>query len=106
MWWDGKCQRPACSAIFMRRRVPRLLCRYRSTRRIAMFRLVLAEARSPIQQRNIIEAHAHELLREWPDYLRLRQVPGIGPIHALTILAEAGGLSRVRASRQFLKFRG
>jgi transposase len=73
---------------------------------IAMFRLVLAEARSLIQQRNIIEAHAHELLREWPDYLRLRQVPGIGPIHALTILAEAGDLRRFRHHRQFLKFCG
>ena len=28
---------------------------------IAMFRLVLAEARSLVQQRNVIEAHAHEL---------------------------------------------
>ena len=73
---------------------------------IAMFRLVLAEARSLIQQRNLIEAHAHELLREQPDYLRLRQVPGIGPIHALTILAEAGDLRRFRHHRQFLKFCG
>jgi len=73
---------------------------------IAMFRLVLAEARSLIQQRNVIEAHAHELLRERPDYLRLRQVPGIGPIHALTILAEAGDLRRFRHHRQFLKFCG
>jgi transposase len=73
---------------------------------IAMFRLVLAEACSLIQQRNTIEAHAHELLREQPDYLRLRQVPGIGPIHALTILAEAGDLRRFRHHRQFLKFCG
>jgi transposase len=73
---------------------------------IAMFRLVLAEARSLVQQRNVIEAHAHELLRCHPDYLRLRQVPGIGPIHALTILAEAGDLRRFRHHRQFLKFCG
>jgi len=73
---------------------------------IAMFRLVLAEARSLIQQRNTIEAHAYELLREHPDYLLLRQVPGIGPIHALTILAEAGDLRRFRHHRQFLKFCG
>jgi transposase len=73
---------------------------------IAMFRLVLAEARGLIQQRNVIEAHAHELLRDDPDYLRLRQVPGIGPIHALTILAEAGDLRRFRHHRQFLKFCG
>jgi transposase len=73
---------------------------------IAMFRLVLAEARSLVQQRNVIEAHAHQLLCGHPDYLRLRQVPGIGPIHALTILAEAGDLRRFGHHRQFLKFCG
>jgi len=26
--------------------------------------------RSTLEQRNVIEARAHELLREWPDYLR------------------------------------
>jgi transposase len=45
----------------------------------------------------------HRLLTH---YLRLRQVPGIGPIHALTILAEAGDLRRFRHHRQFLKFCG
>lgn len=73
---------------------------------IAMFRLVLAEARGLIRQRNAIEVQADELLRTHPDYLRLRQVPGIGPIHALTILAEAGDLRRFRHHRQFLKFCG
>src|SRR5205085_5184811 len=73
---------------------------------IAMFRLVLAEARNLVQQRDVIEAHAHELLGDHPDYRRLRQVPGIGPIHALTILAEAGDLRRFRHHRQFLKFCG
>ena len=33
-------------------------------------------------------------------------MPGIGPIHALTILAEAGDLRRFRHHRQFLKFCG
>jgi transposase len=40
------------------------------------------------------------------DYQRLRQLPGIGPIHAMTILAEAGDLRRFRHHRQFLKFCG
>ena len=53
-----------------------------------------------------VEAHAYELLCGNPDYLRLRQVPGIGPIHALTILAEAGDLRRFGHHRQFLKFCG
>ena len=36
----------------------------------------------------------------------LRQIPGIGPINALTILAEAGDLRRFGHHRQFLKFCG
>jgi transposase len=73
---------------------------------IVMFRLVLAEARGLIRQRDAIEAQADELLRTHPDYSRLRQLPGIGPIHALTILAEAGDLRRFGHHRQFLKFCG
>ena len=73
---------------------------------IAMFRMVLAEARSLIRQRAAIEASARELLQHHPDYGRLCQIPGIGPIHALTILAEAGDLRRFGHHRQFLKFCG
>lgn len=73
---------------------------------IAMFRMVIAEARSLIAQRDAIEAMAHQLLGDQPDYRQLRQVPGIGPINALTILAEAGDLKRFRHHRQFLKFCG
>ncbi|MEL4486167.1 IS110 family transposase, partial [Shewanella algae] len=36
----------------------------------------------------------------------LRMIPGIGPINALTILAEAGDLRRFAHHRQFLKFCG
>ncbi len=73
---------------------------------VAMFRLVLAEARGLIRQRDAIERMADELLRDRPDYRRLRQIPGIGPINALTILAEAGDLQRFGHHRQFLKFCG
>jgi transposase len=73
---------------------------------ITMFRLILAQARSLIAQRAAIEAHAEALLRDHPDYRRLCTVPGIGPIHALTILAEAGDLRRFGHHRQFLKFCG
>ncbi|GEB38104.1 hypothetical protein GLI01_21390 [Gluconacetobacter liquefaciens] len=48
----------------------------------------------------------HDLLGDHSDFQRLQQVPGIGPIHALTILAEAGDLRRFRHHRQFLKFCG
>lgn len=54
---------------------------------IRMFRLVIAEARSLIRQRDEIEAMADQLLAGSQDYARLRQIPGIGPINALAILA-------------------
>lgn len=73
---------------------------------IAMFRMVLAEGRGLIAQRNAIEARAVEMLKTDPDYQLLCSVPGIGPINALTILAEAGDLRRFRHHRQFLKFCG
>ena len=73
---------------------------------IRMFRLVIAEARSLIRQRHEIEVLADELLGENHDYQLLRQIPGIGPINALTILAEAGDLRRFGHHRQFLKFCG
>jgi transposase len=73
---------------------------------ITMFRLVVAEGRSLIRQRDAIEHQAHTALADNPDYRRLRQIPGIGPIIAMTILAEAGDLRRFRHHRQFLKFCG
>jgi transposase len=73
---------------------------------VRMFRMVVAEARSLIRQRNEIETQADELLQHSQDYQLLRQIPGIGPINALTIIAEAGDLRRFRHHRQFLKFCG
>ena len=49
---------------------------------------------------------AKALLAERPDYLLLCTIPGIGPINALTILAETGDLRRFHHHRQFLKFCG
>lgn len=73
---------------------------------IMMFRLVLAEGRGLIAQRNEIEDRAVALLKDNPDYQLLTSIPGIGPINALTILAEAGDLRRFGHHRQFLKFCG
>lgn len=73
---------------------------------ISLFRLVLGEGRSLIAQRNQIEDRAVALLKDLPDYQLLISIPGIGPINALTILAEAGDLRRFRHHRQFLKFCG
>ena len=71
-----------------------------------MFRLVLGEGRGLIAQRNEIENRAVELLKTNDDYQLLTSIPGIGPINALTILAEAGDLRRFQHHRQFLKFCG
>lgn len=71
-----------------------------------MFRLVLAEGRSLVRQRDMIEARAVDLLSDHPDYQLLTTIPGIGPINAMTALAEAGNLRRFRHHRQFLKFCG
>jgi len=73
---------------------------------VGMFRLVLGEGRGLIAQRNQIEHRAVELLKDLPDYRLLTSVPGIGPINALTILAEAGDLRRSKHHGQFLKFCG
>jgi hypothetical protein len=73
---------------------------------IAMFRLVIAEARHLIRQRDQIEHQAVELPGAHADFQRLQQIPGIGPVNALTILAEAGDLRRFGHHRQFLKFCG
>ena len=68
--------------------------------------MIIAEGRSLIRQRDEIEKHAHALLADHDDYQRLRQLPGVGPITAMTVLAEAGDLRRFRHHRQFLKFCG
>jgi transposase len=73
---------------------------------LSMFRMVLAEGRSFMRQRDAIEKEAHAALANNQDYRRLRQIPGIGPITAMTIQAEAGNLRRFRHHRQFLKFCG
>ena len=73
---------------------------------ITMFRMVVAQARTLIQQRNEIERIAHEALAANRDYQLLRMIPGIGAINALRILAEAGDLRRFSHHRQFLKFCG
>jgi transposase len=71
-----------------------------------MFRLILGEGRSLSAQRTQIEARAVALLKDLPDYQLLTSIPGIGPINALTILAEAGNLRRFGHHQQFLKFCG
>jgi transposase len=73
---------------------------------VAMLRFVLRQLLTLCQLRDTIEKRADELLSDNEDYQRLRRIPGIGPISALTILAEAGDLRRFSHHRQFLKFCG
>jgi len=77
-----------------------------SSEAVAMFRMVLQEGRSLVRQRNAIERRAEAMLSDNTDYRRLKTIPGIGPINALIVLAEAGDLRRFRHHRQFLKFCG
>lgn len=73
---------------------------------IRMFRMMLAEGRSLMRQRKTIEDRSIDVLAHRHDYQLLCSIPGIGPINAMTILAEAGDLKRFRHHRQFLKFCG
>lgn len=56
--------------------------------------------------RRQLEEQAQNLLADNADYINLMSLPGVGPITALTILAEAGNLRRFAHHRQFLKFCG
>jgi transposase len=73
---------------------------------IAMFRLVLEEYLGLSGLRDSIAQQAEATLANNDDRRRLMTVPGVGPITALTILAEAGDLRRFAHYRQFLKFCG
>ena len=58
------------------------------------------EERRLIRQRNAIGDRAVGLLGDRPGYQLLRIIPGIGPINALTRLAQAGDPRRFRHYRQ------
>jgi transposase len=73
---------------------------------VAMLRVVLRQLLTLCQLRDTIEKRSEMLLEGNADYQRLRRIPGIGPITALTVLAEAGDLRRFSHHRQFLKFCG
>jgi len=73
---------------------------------IETFRLQLTRYLELNRQREHLDHRAQELLAENADFQRLKTLPGIGAIIALTILAEAGDLRRFRHHRQFLKYCG
>ena len=73
---------------------------------IAMFRLVLRQYLQLCRLRRELEHHAVAHLAQHPDFQRLQTIPGIGPVLALLILAEAGDLRRFSHHRKFLKYCG
>lgn len=73
---------------------------------IQMFRIVLQEHHSLCRLLKTIEGRAAAFLRDNSDFRRLQTIPGIGPIIALTILAEAGNIRRFSHYKKFLKFCG
>jgi transposase len=73
---------------------------------VETFRIQLSRYQAFNEHRAALEQRAHEVLHARTDYQLLRTLPGVGPITALVILAEAGDLRRFRHHRQFLKFCG
>lgn len=73
---------------------------------VRMLRVVLEEYRALCALRKQLEADIATRLATQPDFVRLQTLPGIGPILALTILAEARDLRRFGCARQFLKYCG
>jgi transposase len=73
---------------------------------IRMFGIVLREHLDLCRMLKDIQRRAGQYLQDNADYHRLRTIPGVGPIIALTILAEAGDLRRFSHYRQFLNFCG
>jgi transposase len=71
-----------------------------------MFRVVLEEYRALCRLRKRLEADVVTRLADHPDFQRLQTLPGVGPILAMIILAEARDLRRFGHARQFLKYCG
>lgn len=79
---------------------------YEDSPAVATFRLQLERYLQLCEARQSLESQADALLANRADYQRLRTLPGVGPIIALVILAEAGDVRRFPHHRQFLKFCG
>ena len=77
-----------------------------SSEAMRMFRIVLEEYRALCVLRKRLEADVVTRLAYQPDFMRLQTLPGIGPILAMIILAEARDLRRFGCARQFLKYCG
>jgi len=73
---------------------------------IAMFGLVLEQYLALCRLRQKLEKQVQQRLADHTDFKRLQTIPGIGPVLAMTILAESGDLRRFSHHRKFLKYCG
>ena len=73
---------------------------------VETFRVSLRQAQYLNTLRSDLEHRAEQVLAENADYAQLVSLPGIGPINALTVLAEVGDMRRFGHHRQFLKYCG
>ncbi len=73
---------------------------------VRMFEFTIEQYIRLTKQRRQLEELIHAQLEQNADYQRLRSIPGIGPIIALTVLAEAGDLRRFSHYRKFLNYCG
>jgi transposase len=73
---------------------------------VRMFVYTVKELERLNQQLASLEKEVLFLMQDNLDFKILKSVPGIGPLIALTILAEAGDLRRFLHERQFLKYCG
>lgn len=73
---------------------------------VEMFRMSLRQAQHLNELRVGLEKRAEQVLATNKDYQQLVSLPGIGPIIALTVLAEVGNIRRFAHHRQFLKYCG
>jgi len=71
-----------------------------------MFTLMLSEYEHLTHIRQDIQNSAENILSSNPHFALLQSIPGIGPVIALIILAEAGDMRRFKHHKQFLKFCG
>lgn len=73
---------------------------------VDMFRVTLRRYQDLNHLRSDLEERASQVLAGKPEFEHLKSLPGVGPIIALTILAEAGDVRRFSHHRQFLKYCG
>jgi transposase len=73
---------------------------------VRMFRIILQEHVDLCKTRRQIEQQANRYMKDNEDYHRLQTIPGIGPITALTVVAEAGDMRRFSHYKKFLKYCG